>query len=100
MQISEEDVDHKKPEALTLYDYPPRVIFQMTPTVNSQPCTFQLDVTGMTRDVDFQFPLRGTKHCVGKNRGRFAVSSTTVYCEYGSNSYREHDSNCLFPTFK
>ena len=73
IQLSEEDVDYQKPEDLTLYDYPPRVIFQMTPSENSEPCTIQFGVTGMTKQIGFQFPLRGIKHCVGKTHGMFMV---------------------------
>ena len=48
MQLSEED------EALTCL-----VILN---SVNSESCTFQLGLTGMTKEVDFQFPLRLIKH--------------------------------------
>ena len=68
-------MEYQKPEALTLYDYPPRVIFEMIPSVNCEPCIFQLHLTGMTKDVDFQLPLRVAKHCIGKTCGKFAAFS-------------------------
>ena len=94
MQLSEEDVDYQKPEALTLYDYPPRVIFQMTSSENSEPCVFQLGMTGMTKDIGFQFPLRTLKHCcnIEKTRGMFAASNKFV--DLGPMLYC--DSICLF----
>ena len=48
-----------------MYDYPPRVMFDMTPpSENAEPCTLQLGLTGMDKTIDFQVPLRGTKHTV------------------------------------
>ena len=62
IQISEEDVDNPKAEAQSLYDYPPRVTFQMTPTAHHELCTLQFRLTGMIKDIYPQYPLRRMKH--------------------------------------
>jgi hypothetical protein len=59
--LPEENVDFPKPEDLSLYDYPPRVVFEMTPSVNSKPCILQFKLTGMNKDINFRIPLRETK---------------------------------------
>ena len=41
-----------------MYDYPPRFTFVIKPTVNAEPSTCQLGVTGMTKDINFLFILR------------------------------------------
>ena len=43
----------------------------MRPSPTSKPCTLQLGLTGMNKAINFQFPLRETKHCVGEPRSEF-----------------------------
>ena len=71
VQFLEEDVDYSNPDALSMYDYPPRFIFEMTPLENAEPCTLQLGLTGMKKQIGFQVSLRDIKHTVisGKPKG-------------------------------
>jgi hypothetical protein len=64
--LREENVNYSQPEAHSLFDYPPRVMFEMMSSENSEPCSLQFRVTGMTEAFDFHVPLRGTKHYVAK----------------------------------
>ena len=61
-----------------MYDYPPRVIFELE-TVNFEPCTFQLGLTGMTKKVEFQFPLRVRKHSLNTPHGEFLASDYSLW---------------------
>ena len=60
----QEDVDYVNPDALTMYDYPPRIIFEMTPLTNAEPCNLKLGLTGMTKKIGFQVSLRDMKHII------------------------------------
>ena len=94
-QLSEEDVNYSQPKDLTLYDYPPRIIFEIKPTANSEPCTLLLRLTGMTKDIKFRLPLKGTKHSVPETRGESQsslVALTHVYKFNGSSDV----ADCMF----
>ena len=62
-------MDYPTPASLTLYDYPPRVLFDITPSENADSCTLQLGVTGMSKDVDFQVPLRARSGSLSTPQG-------------------------------
>ena len=55
-QFNQDDVDYPMPDLM--HDYPPRLIFDLSPSESARPCIFWLKVTGMTKDVDFQFELK------------------------------------------
>ena len=55
-QINKDDVDCPMPDLM--HDYPPRLIFDLSPSESARPCIFWLKVTGMTKDADFQFELK------------------------------------------
>ena len=58
--MSQEDVDYSNAAALTQYDYPPRVIFEMTPSENAKPSSLQFQLTGVETPVRFEVSLLKT----------------------------------------
>ena len=71
VQFLQEDVGYSNPDALSMYDYPPRFIFEIMPTVNAEPCALPLRLTGMMKEIDFQVSLKSTKDTAisGKPKG-------------------------------
>ena len=61
VQLSEEDVDYSNAAALTLYDYPPRIIFDMMPSENAESSRLQFKLTGMEKPVLFNVSLPKTR---------------------------------------
>ena len=78
MQILQEDVDFYKSSCLSLYDYPPRIFFDVIPTKNAEPCTLQLRVSGLSRDVNFHISLRNAIITKGKGMVSLYTHYTAV----------------------
>ena len=58
VQLSEEYVQYSDPSALAQYDYPPRVVFDVTATKDgAEASTLNLKVTGLSEEVGFYVPL-------------------------------------------
>ena len=60
VQFSEEDVDYSNAAALTQHDYPPRIIFDMTPSENAESSRLQFKLTGMEKPIYFTVSLPKT----------------------------------------
>ena len=60
VQFSEEDVDYSNAAALTQYDYPPRIIFEMMPSENAESSRLLFKLTGMEKPVLFNVSLLKT----------------------------------------